>query len=98
MVGDTTDAVAFAVGDACAGGQIGVKIMADGVFETGFAVAGGEDDVDDDQSQRLGHGEDFIAGLRPLVVSLRIVTQGVALGWDMAAPLALNGAAVDDIE
>jgi len=26
------------------------------------------------------------------------VTQGVALGWDMAAPLALNVTGVDDVQ
>ena len=34
-------------------------------------------------------GRDFMSGLQPLDQG-GLVTQGVALGWDMAAPLALN--------
>ncbi len=48
------------------------------------------DDVDDDERERLRHGGDFITGFQPLCVFWGTLTQPYGLGWDVAAPLALN--------
>ena len=49
MVGNASNVIAFAVGIARHGCEIGMQIMPHGENEYGFAVLRAEDDVDDDE-------------------------------------------------
>ena len=55
VVGDTADAVGLAVLVAAGGGEVGVKFLGDVGGDGALPVFGGEDDVDDDFGERLGH-------------------------------------------
>jgi hypothetical protein len=45
-----------------------------------MAILRAEDDVDQHESERLCHGEDYRSGLQPSG-SVRVLTRGVAPGW-----------------
>jgi hypothetical protein len=66
MVSNSANAITFASCNASACGEIGMKIVPYRVIEERLAVTRAEDDVDDDQRKRLGHGGDFITGFQPL--------------------------------
>ena len=56
VIVEAADEETFAVEVACDRGEVGVEVWADGGFEEGRAVFGGEDDVDEDQREGLWHG------------------------------------------
>jgi hypothetical protein len=56
VVFDAADEETFAVEVACDRGDVGVEFWEDGGFEERGAVFGGEDDVDEDEREGLGHG------------------------------------------
>lgn len=49
MVGEASDAIAFAVGIAGNGREIGVQVVLHSEVEHRIAVSGAEDNVDDDE-------------------------------------------------
>jgi hypothetical protein len=81
--------VTFAVGVTDDSSEIGVEVELDGRGHQRAAVFGAEDDMDQDEAQRLGHGENYKSGLQP-EARYPSRTWGCAPGWYSVAPLALR--------
>lgn len=65
MIGNTSNAIAFAADIASAAGKVGIKIVAYRMFQQRFAITGGEDDMHKDERKRLWHVQKFYSGLNP---------------------------------
>ncbi len=80
VVANSAYAIAFAAGvtnDRC---EIGMEICSNGVGQGRLAVFRAEDYMDQDETESLGHGEDYSAGLQPLI-PWAARTWGAAPGW-----------------
>jgi len=75
-----TSAIAFASGVSSDRGEVRMQIRADRFSQPGMTVLGAEDNVDQHESQRLCHGEDYRSGLQPSG-SVPVHPRGVAPGW-----------------
>jgi hypothetical protein len=80
MVGDTADAVAFASRVSGDGGEVRMQVRSYRFGQLGMTILGAEDEVNQHESQRLCHCEDYRSGFQPSGLG-RVVTRGVAPGW-----------------
>jgi len=71
MIGDASDAIAFAVGVAGDRREIGAKIKTDLGIEQRDTIFGAENDVDEEIGERLGHGERINRAFSPWVSPLK---------------------------
>jgi hypothetical protein len=91
MVGNATHTKTIALPISNEGCQISMQRRPDILIQQWLAILGAENNVDQHETQRLGHGANYKSGLQPSHSS-RIGSWGFAPGWYQAAPLALFAA------
>jgi hypothetical protein len=89
MVRHTADAKAIAFFIADKSREVHMQIGSHALVQQGKTSLRAEDNMDQDEAQRLGHGRDYMPGFRPFN-SISPGTWGFAPRWYKAAPLALS--------